>query len=98
MKYSYEILPRPIEIGGGWRLRLLEDGAEVDGGVYPAPPAADDDVRAWWTALDEVGRAYWQSVANSRDPVKAQHAFVLAESYSAAETAACDWLEMRESE
>lgn len=33
--YSYEILPRPVELGGGWRLRLLEDGVEVGGGVFP---------------------------------------------------------------
>jgi hypothetical protein len=35
MKYSYEITPRPVELGGGWRLRLLEDGQEVGGGVFP---------------------------------------------------------------
>lgn len=35
MKYSYEILPRPDNLGGGWRLRLLEDGEEVGGGVFP---------------------------------------------------------------
>lgn len=32
---SYEINPRPTELGGGWRLRLLEDGEEVGGGVFP---------------------------------------------------------------
>ena len=31
----YEILPRPVELGGGWRLRLLERGQEVGGGVFP---------------------------------------------------------------
>jgi len=35
MTYSYEITPRPVELGGGWRLRLLEDGVEVGGGVFP---------------------------------------------------------------
>ena len=24
--YRYEIDPRPTELGGGWRLRLFEDG------------------------------------------------------------------------
>jgi hypothetical protein len=33
--YIYEILPRPAEMGGGWRLRLLEKGQEVGGGVFP---------------------------------------------------------------
>lgn len=35
MSFSYEIKPRPVELGGGWRLRLLEDGVEVGGGVFP---------------------------------------------------------------
>jgi len=34
MQYSYEITPRPVELGG-WQLRLLEDGVEVGGGVFP---------------------------------------------------------------
>ena len=34
MPFSYEITPRPVELGG-WRLRLLEDGVEVGGGVFP---------------------------------------------------------------
>ncbi|WP_455285708.1 hypothetical protein [Cupriavidus necator] len=28
--YRYEIHPRPAELGGGWRLRLLEDDLEVE--------------------------------------------------------------------
>lgn len=32
---SYQIDPRPAELGGGWRLRLIEDGEEVGGGVFP---------------------------------------------------------------
>ena len=35
MHYNYEIASRPIELGGGWRLRLLKDGVEVGGGVFP---------------------------------------------------------------
>lgn len=33
--YGYEITPRPAELGGGWRLRLFEDGEEAGGGVFP---------------------------------------------------------------
>ncbi len=33
--YRYEITPRPADLGGGWRLRLIEDGEEVGGGVFP---------------------------------------------------------------
>jgi len=49
MKYSYEILPRPDDLGGGWRLRLLEDGEEVGGGVFPPveePGVTRDDALA----------------------------------------------------
>ena len=40
MPFSYEITPRAVELGGGWQLRLLEDGVEVGGGVFP--PVTDD--------------------------------------------------------
>ncbi len=40
-QYTYAIDPRPPDLGGGWRLRLLQDGAEVGGGVFP--PADDPD-------------------------------------------------------
>ena len=35
VKYGFEIVPRPADIGGGWRMRLIEDGEEVGGGVFP---------------------------------------------------------------
>jgi hypothetical protein len=34
MKYTYQINARPVEMGGGWRLRLLEDDNEAGGGVF----------------------------------------------------------------
>jgi hypothetical protein len=34
-RYRYEVEPRPLDLGGGFRLRLLEDGEEVGGGVFP---------------------------------------------------------------
>ncbi|MEX3583235.1 MAG: hypothetical protein VB137_12735 [Burkholderia sp.] len=34
-EYSYQIDPRHADLGGGWRLRLLESGEEVGGGVLP---------------------------------------------------------------
>jgi len=46
MIYTYEILPRPVELGGGWRLRLLEDGVEVGGGVFPPSEFSDNEVDA----------------------------------------------------
>lgn len=37
-RYSYEILQRPEDVGGGYQLRLLDAGQEVGGGVFPASP------------------------------------------------------------
>lgn len=34
-RYTYRIDKRPAENGGGYRLRLLEDGEEVGGGTFP---------------------------------------------------------------
>ena len=43
MNPRFEIEPRPAELGGGWRLRLLQeepDGSEMEmgGGVFPPEP------------------------------------------------------------
>jgi len=38
----YEIEPRPDKLGGGWRLRLIEDGVELGGGVFPLAEYADE--------------------------------------------------------
>lgn len=59
-EYAYEITPRPAELGGGWRLRLFEDGEEAGGGVFPLaayPSAATDKEReraAYEDALAEA--------------------------------------------
>lgn len=57
-KYSYEINPRPVDLGGGWRMRLLEDDVEVGGGVFPAIPTeveeafieAQNEAEEWLSA------------------------------------------------
>lgn len=63
---SYEIDPHPADLGGGWRLRLLENGEEVGGGVFPAnhsdpdPTAPYDEALAAasaWLSSREVARA-----------------------------------------
>lgn len=51
MTYSYEITPRPAKLGGGWRLRLLEDDQEVGGGVFPSDDASETALQA---AFDEA--------------------------------------------
>jgi hypothetical protein len=58
MKYSYEILPRPVELGDGWRLRLLEGSEEVGGGVFPPSEYAENEADAlklaYFDAEDEA--------------------------------------------
>jgi hypothetical protein len=60
MPFSYEITPRPVDLGGGWRLRLLEDGVEVGGGVFPPMTEDfDDPAEALQAAFfDAEGEAY----------------------------------------
>jgi hypothetical protein len=53
-EYTYEILPRLVELGGGWRLRLLEDGVEVGGGVFPPVEGIDDAKEALQAAFDDA--------------------------------------------
>jgi hypothetical protein len=66
MKFSYEITPRPDNLGGGWRLRLLEDGVEVGGGVFPPEEGIKDAIAALQSAFaDAEAEAYaW---LNTRD-------------------------------
>ncbi len=56
MIHRYEIEPRSLELGGGWRLRLLEqspDGQEIEmgGGVFPVEDDGSGDA-AYAEALD----------------------------------------------
>jgi len=54
MSYSYEITPRPVDLGGGWRLRLLEGDVEVGGGVFPPVEDIDDATEALQAAHDDA--------------------------------------------
>jgi hypothetical protein len=53
MIYAHTLTPRPVEVGGGWRLRLLEDGEEVGGGVFPPADLADPE-EALQAAFDDA--------------------------------------------
>lgn len=93
MKYSYEINPRSVDLGDGWRLWLLDDGEETGGGVFPA--ALDDpqvDI-TWWNDCTQAARAHWLVVAKSAVVVDAYHANLSAE--ADADATACEWLDSR---
>jgi hypothetical protein len=53
MSARYEIETRPVELGGGWRLRLFEGGEEVGGGVFPAPEGEGASQEAHIDAVNE---------------------------------------------
>lgn len=92
MSYSYEINPHPVELGGGWELRLLNGDEEAGGGVFPIV----DDPHAcmnWWNSLSEVGRAHGLLMGASGRPADAYHAYLLAEAYADAKATAYEWLD-----
>lgn len=96
MKHSYEITPRSVELGDGWRLRLLEDGEEVGGGVFPVGNENPQQGVDWWNQLQEPQRAHWLTIAASAVPAEAWAAYLRAEAYADAEAEAYDWLDTRE--
>lgn len=64
MVYSYTILPRPDHLGGGWRLRLLEDDEEVGGGVFPVE---DELVAQGMTREDALAEAFADAECEAED-------------------------------
>lgn len=76
MVYSFEITPRPAHLGGGWRLRLLENGEEVGGGVFPAAPADQDQVDAAYADAEEEAYAWLD--AHDQVTIKLVHGQLVA--------------------
>lgn len=54
MQYKYQITPRADALGGGWQLRLLDDGEEVGGGVFPPVEGVGDAQEALQAAHDNA--------------------------------------------
>lgn len=92
MSYSYEITPRPAELGGGWKLTLLQDDQEAGGGVFPIPQEDAQAGMDWWNGLAEEQRAHWLIMAASAMPAAAHHAYLLAEDYNDAQDEAESWI------
>lgn len=95
VKSSYEIVASPVDLGGGWRLRLLEDDKEVGGRVFPIATDNPSQGIKWWNEIQESERAYWCRAAGSAVPADAWRACLLARAYASAEIEACDWLDSR---
>lgn len=49
---TYEISPRPVELGGGWNAKVFEDGEEIAGGAFPVCPEAPTEELAHAEAME----------------------------------------------
>ncbi|WP_455285766.1 hypothetical protein [Cupriavidus necator] len=95
-RYQIEIIMRHAQVGGGWRLSLIEDGVEVGAGRFPADPDADPEAKAaWLTALDDDERADWALRAGSYEPGQMWAKFLSDQAYAAAEAEGRAWLGSR---
>ncbi|WP_175785295.1 hypothetical protein [Burkholderia ambifaria] len=93
MSRSYEILPRAAAVGGGWRLRLLENGKEVGGEVFSADPtAAVCTSAAWWKCQHEDERAKWAKEAGTASVDDAFSAYLSFDGHCIAETLGENWV------
>lgn len=89
---SYEIVPRPADLGGGWKLTLLEDGQEAGGGVFPVPKEDPQDGIDWWNRLSKEDQGHWIMMAVSPIPAVARLAYRLAEAYADARQEGENWV------
>lgn len=96
MTYEYDLTPRPAALGGGWKLRLLQDGQEVGGGVFPLA-WQDEPERGvhWWNEMTEEFRSHWLSVAGSAVPAEAWLAYLTEEARYDAQEEGEAWLSSR---
>lgn len=93
--FDHEILARPPEEGGGWRLRLLEDDKEVNGGVFSVAAANEEAAESWWSTLDVLQQEQWAREAGSSMVLKAYMVFLTKEAWHDAVHAAGEWLDSR---
>jgi len=102
MKYSYEITLRPVDLGGGWRLRLLEGSEEMGGGVFPIDQerVTSQNGIDWWNDLQEKERAWWLEQAIERGAqgtaTEAYLSYLLIEAHLDAEATAQEWIDSKE--
>lgn len=92
MSRSYEIGPRPAHLGAGWNLKLIDNGQEAGGGVFPLEEEDAAAGMAWWNALTEERRSHWLMMAASAMPAAARHAYLLAQAYNDALDEAGAWI------
>lgn len=92
MSRSYEIRSRPANLGGGWSLKLIENGQEVGGSVFPVEQEDAVAGIGWWNELTEERRAHWLMMAASAIPFAARRAYLLAQAHNDALDEAGVWV------
>lgn len=92
--YDYVLQPREVHLGGGWKLRLLEDGQEVGGGVFPVEISAAA-AETWWAAMPQAERMAWERRTKSGTPSDAYYAHMNDEAWHDATQVAGEWLDSR---
>jgi hypothetical protein len=92
--YDFDILPRTDEPGGGWTLRLLEDGKEVGGGVFSLVVDQGAGV-VWWNHLTGAERTLWLRRAPMPTALDAYATYRSGAVWRAASDAAGAWLDSR---
>lgn len=95
--HDYEILPRSAEAGGGWKLRLLTDGVEVGGGVFPVV-IDDQGFLPWWQGQSELQRTKWLMRTTTSAAAEAYLLYLRDEAWHDATEAAGEWLASRPGE
>jgi hypothetical protein len=91
MNRSYEIVPRPANLGGGWKLTLLEDGQEAGGGVFPIPEEDEQACMDWFNGMNPETQWHWLTMGTSVTPAAARHAYLMAEAYADARQEGENW-------
>jgi len=92
MTYTFKITPRPDTVGGGWNLKLFENGDEAGGGVFPIDLSDPQKGIDWWNGISEKERALWLAEAKSARPADAWHAWMTAEAHDDAHAEGLDWV------
>ena len=78
----------------GWRLRLLQDGVAVGGGMFQMVLDEGSFV-PWWTGLSETERTQWLMRSATSSAAEAYLIHLLDEAWHDAAQAAGKWLDSR---
>lgn len=64
--FGYNLERRPAHQGGGWLVRFIENGTEMGGGVFPAPPWRPGAQKAAYRAAVECGEEWFSRFQEAR--------------------------------